>query len=134
VPFDWPLTPRQRHRRLNGSQIRSEPSGEASEGRQGALGGMLQPWVELGGLAMADDGGKALCERDALRQLRRLCGQLCQLLVILCRRPFRRTQDQPGRPPWREGASWRLRHRRQRLRTAPLPGSQPLGLAHPADI
>ena len=114
--------------------VRPEPFGKASEGRQGARGGARQPGIELGRLALADEGGEVLRERHRLRQLGRLLGQLRQLVVILRRRPLRRAEDQPGGPTRGERASWRLRHRGQRLSAAPLPGGQPLGLAHASDI
>ena len=53
---------------------------------------------------------EVLREHHRLCQCRRLLGQLCQLLVILCRRPLRRTEDQPGGPTRGEQAPWRLRH------------------------
>ncbi len=93
VPFDGALTPRQRDGGLDGGQVRPEPSGEAPEGRQSALGGTRQPWFELGRLALADEGGEVLRERYGLRQRGRLRSQLRQLLAILCRRPFQRTED-----------------------------------------
>src|SRR5262249_50770883 len=55
------------------------------------------------------------------------------LVILLCQSSWR-AEDQPGRPARGERASWRLRHRGQWLRAAPLPGGQPLGLAHASDI
>ena len=87
LPFDGALTPGQGDGSLDGAAVRTKPSGKTPEGCQGALGGTRQPWFELGRLALADEGGEVLRERDSLRQRRRLRGQLRQLLVILCRRP-----------------------------------------------
>lgn len=39
LPFDGALNPGQGHGGLDGGQVRPEPFGEASEGRQGALSG-----------------------------------------------------------------------------------------------
>ena len=85
LAFDRALTPGQRDGGLDGGQARPAPSGETPEGRQGALGGAGQPWIELGRLTPADEGGEVLRERHGLRQRGCLCGQLRQLLVIpLC--------------------------------------------------
>jgi hypothetical protein len=134
LAFDRALTPGLRDGGLDGGQVRPEPSGETPEGRQGALGGAGQPWIEVGRLALADEGGEVLRERHGLCQRGGLRGQLCQLVAILRRRPLRRAEDQPGGPARREQTSRPLHHCRQRLRAAPLPGGQPLGLAHASDI
>jgi hypothetical protein len=89
LAFDWALAPGQGHGGLDGGQVRPEPFGEASEGREGALGGTCQPWLQLGGLALADEGGEVLGERHGFRQLWRLRGQLRQLVTILRCRPLR---------------------------------------------
>jgi hypothetical protein len=39
------------------------------EGREGARDGTCQPWIELGRLALADEGGKVLCEGHSLRTI-----------------------------------------------------------------
>jgi hypothetical protein len=122
VPFDRALAPRQRDRGLDGGIVRAQPSGKAPEGQEGAGGRAGQPWFELGRLARADEGGEVLRERDGLCQFGRLRGQLCQLLVIRCCQPLRRPEDQPRRPARRERPPWRLRHRGQWLRTAPVLG------------
>ena len=83
MPFGRSLTPRERDGGLDGSQIRPEPFGKASEGRQGTLGGAHQPWFKACGLALADEGGKFLRQCHRLRQFGRLRGQLRYLLVIL---------------------------------------------------
>jgi hypothetical protein len=111
VPFDGALAPGQGH----GCHVGPEPFGKATKGREGAPGGARQPRFKVCGLAPADEGGAVLCERYGLRQLGqlgRLRGQLRQLLVILGRRPRRRTEDQPGRSARREPVPWRLRYRR----------------------
>jgi hypothetical protein len=86
LAFNRSLTPRQRHRRLDGGHVRPEPCGEAPEGREGARGGACQPRLQLGRLALADEGGKIRRECHRLCQLGRLLGQLRQLMVILLRR------------------------------------------------
>ena len=122
VPFDRALTPGQRDGGLDGGIIRTQPFGKAPKGGESARGGACQPWIELGRLALADEGGEVLRERYGLRQRGRLRGQLRQLLVILLCQSSWRAEDQPGRPARGERASWRRRHRGQRLRAAPLPG------------
>ena len=67
LAFDRALTPRQRDGGLDGGQVRPEPFGEASEGREGALGGTRQSWFELGRLALADEAGEVLRECHRLR-------------------------------------------------------------------
>ena len=76
VPFDRPLTPGQRHPGLDGSIVLTHPFGQAPEGRECAGGGAPQPRIELGRLALADEGGEVLCECHGLCQLGRLLGQL----------------------------------------------------------
>jgi hypothetical protein len=83
VPFDGALTPGQRDGGLDGGQVRPESSGEAPEGREGALGGAHQPWFKACGLALADEGGEVPRQCHRLRQFGHLRGQLRQLLVIL---------------------------------------------------
>jgi hypothetical protein len=70
LAFDRSLTPGQRHRRLDGGHIRSEPSDKTPEGREGARGGTSQPGFELGRLALADQASKVLRQRHRLRQFR----------------------------------------------------------------
>ena len=84
VPFDRPLAPGPCHPSLDGGIGCAEPSGEASEGRQGAQGRTCQPGVELGRLALAAEGGEVLGEGHSLCQLGRQLGQLRQLVVIRC--------------------------------------------------
>jgi hypothetical protein len=67
LPFDGALTPGQGHGGLDGGQVRPEPFGEASAGREGALGRTRQPWFELGWLALADEAGKILRQCHRLR-------------------------------------------------------------------
>jgi hypothetical protein len=122
VPFDWSLTPRQRDSGLDGGHVRPEPSGEMPEGWEGALGGAHQAWFQARKLALADEGGEVLGQRHRLCQCGRLQSQLCQLVVIPCRRPLRWAKDEPGGPPRREEAPWRHRHCRQRLIAPALPG------------
>jgi hypothetical protein len=133
VPFNRPLTPRQRHPGFHGGRILTQSFGNAPEGWQGARGGTTQPGFERGRLALADEAGEVWCERYGLRQCGRLRGQLRQRLVSLRRRPCRRTEDQPGRPARRERAPWRLCQRWEGLVAAALPGGSPLGLAPTAD-
>jgi hypothetical protein len=134
LAFDGSLAPGQRDGGLDGGIVRLEPSGETPEGRERTGGCTCQPRLQGAWLTPADEGGKVLREGHRLRQLGRLRSQLRQLMVILYRRPCRRTEDQPGGPARREQAPGRLRHRRQRLGAASLPGGQPLGLAHASDI
>jgi hypothetical protein len=93
LAFDRALTPGPGDGGLDGGQVRPEPSGETPEGRQGALGGAGQPWIELGRPTLADEGGEVLRERHGLCQRGGLHGQLRQLVVILRHRPFRWTKD-----------------------------------------
>jgi hypothetical protein len=122
VPFNGALTPRQRHRCRDSSVILTQASGKAPEGRESAGGSARQPWIELGRLALADEGGEVLCERHGFRQLGRLRDQLHQLVVILLRRPLCWTKGQPGGLTRGKPAVWRLRHHRQRLIAPALPG------------
>jgi hypothetical protein len=99
VPFNRALAPGQCHRGLDGGQVRPEPCGKAPEGREGALGGVHQPWFKVCGLALADEGGEVLRERHRLCQFGRRLGQLVQqmlwaleLVRAVWRRPrYRRT-------------------------------------------
>jgi hypothetical protein len=134
VPLERSLTPGPRDPGLDGGIVLTQPFGEAPEGRECARGGARQPRIELGRLALADEGGEVLGERDRLRQLGRLRGQLRQLVAILVRGPCRRAKDQPGGLTRGEPASWRLRHHRQWLIAPALPGRQALRLAHASDI
>src|SRR5918994_3691730 len=79
VPFDRALTPGPRDPGFHGGVILTQPFGKAPEGRESARGGARQPRIELGRLALADEGGEVLCERHGFRQLGRLRGQLRQL-------------------------------------------------------
>ncbi len=85
LPFDRALTPGQGDGGLDGAVIRTKSSGKTPEGRQGALGGTCQPRVELGRLALTDEGGEVLREGHGLCQLRGLLSQLRQLAVIVIR-------------------------------------------------
>jgi hypothetical protein len=134
VPFDGALTPRQRHCCLDSSVILTQAFGQAPEGRERAGGRARQPCIELGRLALADEGGEVLGERHGFRQLGRLRGQLRQLVVSLRRRPLCWTKGQPGGLTRGKPAVWRLRHHRQRLIAPALPGRQSLRLAHAPDI
>jgi len=103
LAFNRSLTPRQRHRRLDGGHVRSEPFGKAPEGREGARGGTYQLWFELGRLTLADQAGKVLRQRHGLCQRGELRGELRQQLVGLLRALIRRAEDQPRRAP---GGEW----------------------------
>jgi hypothetical protein len=122
LAFDGALTPGQGHGGLDGGPVGPKPFGKASERGEGALGGTHEPRFELGRLALADEGGEVLRECHRLCQFRQLPGQLRQLVVILRRRPLRRTEDQPDGPTRGEQAPWRLRHCRQRLIATALVG------------
>jgi hypothetical protein len=111
LPFARPLTPGQRHPGLDSGVISAQSFGNAPEGRESARAGARQPRIELGRLALADEGGEVLRERHRLCQLGRLLGKLRQLVVILIRRPLRRTKDQPGSPTRGEQASSSFSHR-----------------------
>src|SRR5262245_15531246 len=63
LAFNRPLTPGPRHPGLHGGIIRTQPFGQASEGCESARGRARQPWIELGRLALTDEGGEVLCER-----------------------------------------------------------------------
>ena len=121
VPFDWSLTPGQRHPSLDGGQIQPQPSGEAPEGRQRALGGACQPRIELGRLAPADQPGNVLRERHRLRQCGRVRGESCSQLLVPRRTLVRRPEDQPRRAARGERAWWGCRHCRDGLMAAALP-------------
>ena len=121
LPFGRSLAPGQRHPGLDRGIVPSSSFSKALEGREGARGGAYQPRVELSRLALTDEAGEVLRERDSLRQSG-MCGELHQLGLILIRELVWRAEDQPGRPAGRERAPWRLSHRRQRLSTAPLSG------------
>ena len=95
VPFDRPLTPRQCHRGLDGSQVCPEPSGKTPEGREGARGGACQPQIEPGRLALADEGGEVLRQPDGLRQ-GGMFGELRQVVAIHIPELFWRAEHQPG--------------------------------------
>jgi hypothetical protein len=68
LTFDGSLTPRQRHRRLDGSHVRPKPFSKAPEGRERARGSASQPWLERYRLAAADHAGKVLRQRHSFRQ------------------------------------------------------------------
>src|SRR5918997_4647621 len=70
LPFDGALTPGQGDGGLNGAVVRTQSFRKAPEGRQGARGGTAQPGVELGRLALPDQAGEVLRQRDGLRQFR----------------------------------------------------------------
>jgi hypothetical protein len=113
LAFDRSLTPRQCHRCLDGGHVRPEPLRKAPQGREGALGGGSQPWVERCRLAPADQPGKVLRERHSFRQRGRLLGEPRQQVVVLLRALFRRAEDQPGRAARGERAWWSRRHCRE---------------------
>jgi hypothetical protein len=96
VAFDEALTPGQRHRRLDGGQVRPEPSGEAPEWREGTGGGARQPRTQLGRLALADEAGEVLRQGHRPREFGRLLGQLRQLVVILVGRSGGRRTSSVG--------------------------------------
>jgi hypothetical protein len=133
VPFDRPLTPGPCHPGLDGRLVLTSPLGKAPEGRESAGGGVRQPRLAPGRLALADESSEVLGERAGLRQ-GGMFGQLRQLVVLLFRRPRRWTEDQPGHPARRERTPGRLRHRGQRLSAPALPGRQSLRLAPASDI
>jgi hypothetical protein len=66
VAFDGALTPGQGHPGFHGGIIRPPSLGKAPEGREGARGGTHQPWLQLGRLALADEGGEVPGERHGL--------------------------------------------------------------------
>jgi hypothetical protein len=75
VPFERSLTPGQRHSGLDGGIVLTPPFGKTLEGRESTGGGAPQPRIELSRLALADEGGKVLRERDGLCP-GGMCGEL----------------------------------------------------------
>jgi hypothetical protein len=63
-----------------------------------------------------------------------LCGQLGELLGLVCCALLPASEHQPGRPARCQGLVWRLGPDRQRLPRAALSGSQALGLMQTAGI
>ena len=127
-------TPGQGHPGLDRRIVVPQPLGKAPKHPQRTLRRALQPGIELGALALADELDNVFRQGDGLRQFTRLGAQLGQLLGLDRRMLVRTSQHEPCRPAGRERRLPGVTDGHQGLAYQALARCHPMGLTQALSI
>ena len=122
VAFDGTVAPGHGHPRFDGRIVVAQPLRKALQRRECTGRRAGEPAIETVRLAGPHEVRKVPGQRDGLRQLRLLGGELGELLFLVRGSGLRPSQHEPGRAPGGELAVLRLCHDGERLPWAPFPG------------
>jgi hypothetical protein len=116
VAFDGAVTPRHGHPRFDGGIVVAEPLRKPLQGGPRTGHGAGKPAIEALRLAGPDELRKVPGQRDRLRELHLLRGQLPQLLFLVRRSGLWPPEHEPGGPSRGEVTVLGFRDNRQRVR------------------